>query len=198
MRAMGLNLKTKRIGYLRVSTQEQRPDRQIDGLRGQCDEHYVETLSAVSPRRPVYDMVIGKLRPGDTLVVWDLDRAFRSVVDAVTQAERLRQADIEFQIVNLKVDTATASGMLLYTAMSAFAEFERKMLAQRTKEGLAAARRRGVRLGRPPKLDPIQLDAARQRLLCEETTANLAREFGVAPWTLTRALRRQEQRDPDA
>ncbi|WP_036258265.1 recombinase family protein [Methylocapsa aurea] len=181
-----------KIGYLRVSTQEQRPDRQIEGLRNRCDYLYMETLSAVSPRRPIFETVIERLGPGDTLVVWDLDRAFRSVLDAVTQAERLRQKGIEFQIANLEIDTATPAGMLVYTVMSAFAEFERRLLVQRTKEGLAAARRRGTRLGRPPKLDDAQLDQARQRLSSEnETTASIAKEFGVAPWTLTRSLRRQ-------
>lgn len=175
-----------------MSTQEQRPDRQIEGLRDQCDHFYLETLSAVSPRRPVYETVIERLEPGDTLVVWDLDRAFRSVLDAVTQAERLRQKGVEFQIANLQIDTATPAGMLVYTVLSAFAEFERRLLVQRTKEGLAAARRRGARLGRPPKLDAAQLDQARERLLSEDsTTASIAKEFGVAPWTLTRSLRRQ-------
>lgn len=181
----------KKLGYLRVSTQEQCPDRQIDGLRDLCDRLYLETLSAVSPRRPVYETVIDQLQPGDSLVVWDLDRAFRSVLDAVTQAERLRQKGIDFQIANLQIDTATPAGMLVYTIMSAFAEFERRLLAQRTREGLAAARLRGARLGRPPKLDDAQLDRARSRLISgDATTASLARELGVAPWTLTRCLRR--------
>lgn len=181
-----------KIGYLRVSTQEQRPDRQIDGLQNQCDEFYLETLSAVSPRRPVYEAVVERLGPGDTLVIWDLDRAFRSVVDAITQAERLRQRSIEFRIANLQIDTATPSGMLVYTVMSAFAEFERRLLSQRTKEGLAAARRRGTRLGRPPKLGQVELDAAGKRLLSEKATlSSVAKDFGVSPWTLTRSLRRQ-------
>lgn len=180
-----------KIGYLRVSTQEQCPDRQIDGLRGRCDHLCLETLSAVSPRRPVYESVIDRLQCGDTLVVWDLDRAFRSVLDAITQAERLQKKGVEFEIANLQIDTATPAGMLIYTIMSAFAEFERRLLAQRTREGLAAARLRGARLGRPPKLDQTQLDHARLRLLSHDvTTASLARELGVAPWTLTRSLRR--------
>lgn len=183
-----------KLGYLRVSTQEQRPDRQIDGLSGRCDRLYLETLSAVSPRRPVYESVIDQLQRGDSLVVWDLDRAFRSVLDAVTQAERLRQKGIEFQIANLQIDTATPAGMLVYTVMSAFAEFERRMLAQRTREGLAAARLRGARLGRPPKLDAAQLDQARTRLLSGDvTTASLAHELGVAPWSLSRSLRRMAE-----
>ncbi|WP_395664435.1 recombinase family protein [Methylocella sp.] len=187
----------KKVGYLRVSTQEQRPDRQIEGLRSRCDELHLETLSAVSPRRPIYEAVLARLEPGDALVVWDLDRAFRSVVDAVTQAERFRQKGIDFEIVNLQVDTATPSGMLVYTIMSAFAEFERRMLAQRTREGLAAARRRGIRLGRPPKLSKAQLDHARQILSCDSAaTTRIARQLGVAPWTLTRSLRRPDRTPP--
>lgn len=188
-------LNGKKIGYLRVSTQEQRPDRQIDGLNGLCEELHIEILSAISRNRPVYENLIGRLKPGDTLVVWDLDRAFRSVVDAVTQAERLRENGVEFQIANLKIDTATPAGMLVYTVMSAFAEFERRQLAQRTKEGLAAARRRGAKLGRPPKLNAEQLAAAKQRLTSTPATVtSIAEEFGIAPWSLTRALRRQEER----
>lgn len=136
--------------------------------------------------------MIDRLRSGDTLVVWDLDRAFRSVVDAVTQAERLQRNGIEFQIANLQIDTATPAGMLVYTVMSAFAEFERRQLAQRTREGLAAARRRGARLGRPPKLNDDQLAIARLKLSSTSATVtSIADEYGVAPWSLTRALRRQ-------
>jgi DNA invertase Pin-like site-specific DNA recombinase len=179
-----------KVGYLRVSTQEQRPDRQVDGLRSRCDRLFIETVSAVRPKRPIYHSVIESLGPGDTLVVWDLDRAFRSVIDAVTEAERLRAKGIAFEIVNLQVDTATPAGMLVYTVMSAFAEFERRTLIQRTKEGLEAARRRGKRLGRPPKLSPDQLAEARRRLLARGATVTLiAQELGVAPWTLSRALR---------
>lgn len=182
-----------KIGYMRVSTQEQCPDRQTDGLRGRCDRLFLETASAVSPRRPVYECVIEQLQRGDTLVVWDLDRAFRSVLDAVTQAERLRLKGVEFEIVSLQIDTATPAGMLVYTIMSAIAEFERRLLAQRTREGLASARLRGARLGRPPKLDEGQLENARCRLAAQDgTTASVAQELGVAPWTLTRSLRRHQ------
>lgn len=181
-----------KIGYMRVSTQEQRPDRQIDGLRDRCDELCLETVSAVSPKRPIYETLIGRLQRGDTLVVWDLDRAFRSVLDAVSQAEQLRQKGVEFEIVSLQIDTATPAGMLVYTIMSAIAEFERRLLAQRTREGLASARLRGARLGRPPKLDALQLEQARRLLQDREgTTASIAHSLGVAPWTLTRSLRRE-------
>lgn len=178
-----------KIGYLRVSTQEQRPDRQIDGLCLLCDELHVEHVSAVGKARPVYERVIAALAPGDTLVVWDLDRAFRSVVDAVLEAEHLRVRGIMFEIVNLKVDTATPSGMLVYTVMSAFAEFERRMLAQRTREGIAAARQRGACIGRPRKLSDEELHCARERVRQHESVKSVAADYGIAPWTLSRALR---------
>jgi DNA invertase Pin-like site-specific DNA recombinase len=101
-----------KVGYLRVSTQEQRPDRQVDGLQSRCDRLFVETVSAVRRNRPVYEAVIEDLRPGDTLVVWDLDRAFRSVIDAVTEAERLRAKGIEFEIANLQIDTSCGHARL--------------------------------------------------------------------------------------
>jgi DNA invertase Pin-like site-specific DNA recombinase len=81
----------RKIAYVRVSTADQRHDRQIEGLAVTCDEVHVETLSACAAKRPVYERVLRRLKPGDMLVVWDLDRAFRSVVDALTEAEKLRQ-----------------------------------------------------------------------------------------------------------
>lgn len=77
----------KRVGYLRVSTEEQKPDRQIDGLTPYCDILYIEKLSAVAKKRPVFEQILNSLKQGDTLVVWDLDRAFRSTLDALTQTK---------------------------------------------------------------------------------------------------------------
>lgn len=180
----------RKIGYLRVSTQEQRPDRQIDALEARCDALHIERLSAASRHRPVYETVMAELEPGDTFVVLDLDRAFRSVIDAVSTAERLLARGIGFEIVNLKVDTATPEGMYVYTVMSAGAALELQILRRRTREGLAAARRRGKRLGRPPKLTAAHLELARAALAEQsQTVATLARRFEVNPWTLSRALR---------
>ena len=73
---------------MRVSTLEQRPDRQVEGLSAICDELHIERLSATSRSRPVYEAVVRRLEPGDTLVVWDLDRAFRSTADVLSEAEK--------------------------------------------------------------------------------------------------------------
>lgn len=184
----------KKIAYIRVSTPEQRHDRQIEGLREVCDELHTETLSACSAKRPVYDRVLRRLKPGDMLVVWDLDRAFRSVVDALTEAEKLRARGVHFQIANLSIDTSTPAGIFVYTMLSALAEFERRTLSQRTKEGLEAARRRGKRIGRPRVLTDRQIQDARQRIEREgRSTASVAREMGVRHWTLSRSLKRVVQ-----
>lgn len=182
-----------KIRYLRVSTEEQRPDRQIDGLNPLCDELHIERVSAVAKDRPVFQAVIDRLEAGDTLVVWDVDRAFRSTVDAIQQAEKLRERGIEFRIVNLGVDTSTADGMLIYTVIAALAEHERKRLSERTKEGLEAARKRGSRIGRPPSLTVRQIKNIRTKLESKEPgVRQLAARYGVHPTTIYRAVQRDE------
>ena len=117
-----------KVGYLRVSTKDQCEDRQIDALRPICDELHVEKLSALAPVRPVYEAVIARLKPGDTFVILDLDRAYRSAKDALNELDRLHARGIDIQIANLNVDTATPFGKVIYTIISALAEFERAML----------------------------------------------------------------------
>lgn len=180
----------KKLGYLRVSTQEQSPDRQIDGLREICDELFIEYASAGTLKRPIYAAVIERLKPGDGLVVWDLDRAFRSVVDALLEMEKLRDRHVSLEIVNLRIDTDTPGGMLMYTVISAFAEFERRILSQRTKEGIAAARNRGKQIGRPPKLSPREIDDALERIRNGSSIRQVAGAFDMAPWSLSRAIKR--------
>jgi DNA invertase Pin-like site-specific DNA recombinase len=182
----------RRIAYLRVSTAEQRPDRQIEGLKHIADELHIETLSAVAKRRPVYEHVVERLSAGDALVIWDLDRAYRTSKDAINEMDALRARGIHFHIANLHLDTTTPHGRLIYTVLGALAEFERETLAQRTKEGIAAARARGKRIGRPRKLNASQLADARLRIAAGTTShVEIAATFGVAPWTLTRSLKRK-------
>lgn len=185
----------RKYGYIRVSTSDQSHDRQVDELLPLCDELHIETVSAVKRARPIYRGLRKKLKPGDLLVVSSLDRAFRSSVDATLEAEWLMRRGVSLKIVDLGVDTATVHGMMIYQIVAVIAEFERKYLIQRTREGLAAARRRGTRLGRPPKLSLQQLDAARAKLDVPGTTlTSIASELKVWPWTLSRALRRCESR----
>ena len=122
----------KKIAYIRISTAEQNPDRQIAGLTGLADELHIERLSAVARRRPVYESVVAKLKRGDMLVVWALDRAYRSARDALNELDALRERGIHFQIATLDLDTTTPHGRLIYTFMSGMAQFERENLIERT------------------------------------------------------------------
>lgn len=185
-----------KIGYLRVSTEDQNIARQADALRPICDELHVETLSAVAKFRPVFETLLTRLKAGDTLVVWDLDRAFRNTKDALIHADRLKERGIGFQIVSLGVDTATADGRLAFTVVAAVAEHERNRLSERTVQGLAAARRRGKRLGPPPKMSERQVRNAMTKLQCKTVKIkDVAKSYGVHPWTLTRSIRRLEAED---
>ena len=179
----------KRRAYIRVSTHEQSPERQILGLNGLCDELYVETVSAISRNRPVYDQVMKRLKPGDVFVIWDLDRAYRSTRDALSELERLHEREVSIHIANLSIDTATPHGKLIFTIISALAEFERGFLSQRTKEGLEAARRKGKRIGRPPKLTKRQIMNAHRKIENEDGgLKEIAGQYGVHPWTLSRRI----------
>jgi DNA invertase Pin-like site-specific DNA recombinase len=145
----------------------------------------------VSKTRPIYKRVLRKLRRGDSLVVWDLDRAYRSAADALTEINALHRRGVGFRIANFPLDTTTEEGYLLFTILCGMSEFERRMLARRTREGLAAARARGQILGRPRKLSGLQARDACRRLDSNEITATaLARELGVGRSTLDRAIRR--------
>ena len=180
-----------KYGYIRVSTSDQSHDRQVDGLLPLCDELHIETGSAVGPKRPVYQSLVRRLKAGDSLVILSVDRAFRSSLDAIVEAKKFMRRGVSFHIVNLKIDTSTPEGMYVYQIQAAGFEFERSFLIKRTREGLEAARRRGARLGRPPKLSRKQLDVARAQLDVPGTTiASVAKRLDVWPWTLSRALRR--------
>jgi len=181
-----------KIGYLRVSTEEQNANRQIDALKPLCDDVFIEKLSATASKRPVFDQVMSLLNTGDTLVVWDLDRAFRSTVDAILQEQHLRENGITFEIISLNVNTAEPAGEFAYSVMAAAAQLERRMISKRTKEGLAAARKRGVQLGRRPKLTPDQVRQARDKLNAgTQTQVSMAAMLEVHPRTLARALKRE-------
>ena len=147
----GLKGDAMKIGYLRVSTADQNHQRQVDSLKTVCDELYVEKLSAIHQRRPVFEKVIKKLQAGDTLIVHNLDRAFRSTFDALGQEKKLRKRGVKLQVLSLNFDTDTPEGELFFTIVAAFAQYEQQCLSRRTKEGMAAARRRGKHIGRPRK-----------------------------------------------
>lgn len=181
----------RRIGYIRVSTREQVTDRQVLRLEADCDMLRIEYLSAVAADRPVFDQLIDELCPGDVMVVVDLDRAFRSSIDAMLTADLLRRRGIRLDVLSLPIDTTTAEGELFYTMVAAFANFERRIISRRTREGMEAARRRGVRLGRPGALAPETIrDAYVWMTESELPCRYVAALLGVSRLTLQRGFHR--------
>ena len=183
-----------RIGYARVSTDEQNLDLQRDALReAGCDTIYCdEGVSAVAQERPQFAAVLAALSAGDTLVIWKMDRAFRSLMNALEVLEELEARGVNFCSLTDAIDTSTPVGRFVYQIRNAFSELERALIVERTKAGMDAARKRGVRIGRPPKLTATQIEFARAELARGRATLKaLADRLGVSPRTLARALAHQ-------
>lgn len=182
----------KRIGYMRVSTKSQMADRQVMQLDAHCDELHFEQISAVAAKRPVFDELMNCLRSGDTFVVMDLDRAFRSSIDAIMTAQKLRERSIKFKVLSFPIDTASEEGELFYHILAAFAQFERRIISRRTREGLEAAQRRGVKLGRPAQLAGDRVREAYNWMAEEDLPCRyVAALLGVSRLTLQRAFHRE-------
>jgi DNA invertase Pin-like site-specific DNA recombinase len=144
----------ERIGYARVSTDDQHLDLQRDALtKAGCGVVYEEKASGKSADRPELAQALKALRAGDTLTVWRLDRLGRSLPDLVCIVFGLEQRGIGFESLTERIDTTSATGRLTFHLFAALAEFERNLIRERTQAGLAAARARGRKGGRRPKLD---------------------------------------------
>jgi DNA invertase Pin-like site-specific DNA recombinase len=146
-----------RIGYARVSTQEQNLDLQKDALkRAGCKKIIEDVASGKTENRPGLDHVRELLREGDILVVWRLDRLGRSLKHLIELMTELEQKKIGFQSLQESIDTTSPGGKLIFHMFGALAEFERNLVRDRTKAGLDAARARGRKGGRPKKLSTQQ------------------------------------------
>lgn len=171
------------IGYGRVSTAEQNPAHQIDALSraGVAREHiHLDTASGAKASRPKLDLVLKMLRAGDTLVVTRLDRLGRSVQHLINLGAELREREVGLKVIEQGIDTATAEGRAMFGMLSVLAEFQRELIVANTRDGLAAARARGRKGGRRPRLTAAQVRQA-QRLYDEgeHTVAEIAALFGV-------------------
>ena len=142
------------IGYARVSTAEQNLHAQKDALKAAgCKRIYTDTVSGAKARRPGLDQALEHCREGDTLVVWKLDRLGRSLPHLVETIRQLQENDIGFKSLQESIDTNTSGGKFIFHLSASLAEFERDLIRERTKAGLAAARARGRKGGRPPGVD---------------------------------------------
>lgn len=182
-----------KIGYARVSTEEQNLDLQIEALtEAGCDRIITDRAqigATTAERRSGFTETMEQLGPGDLLVVWKLDRVGRSIADLIHLLNMFGDRGIGFQSLRDGVDTTTAGGRVVFHIMGALAEFERDLIQERTKAGLQAAKKRGKRLGRPPALTPTQIAHAKRAIETKrETVSGMASILGVNRSTIQRAL----------
>ena len=180
-----------KIGYYRISTDDQETGLQVDALeRAGCDQLYHDEKSGRTFNRPALQEALASLTEGDSFVVWKLDRLGRSIIDLLHVLNDLRQRDVMFVSLTEGIDTNTAGGRMFYAMLAAFAEYEADTIAERTRAGLQAAKRRGVRLGRPEALTPAQKQQVKKMYQDGERMANIARAIGVPYHTIRRACGR--------
>lgn len=150
------------IGYARVSTQEQNLDLQLDALkRAGCEKVFSDTASGAKAARPNLEQALSHAREGDTLVVWKLDRLGRSLRHLIDTVQALSGRGIGFRSLQESIDTTTPGGKLVFHVFGALAEFERDLVKERTNAGLASARARGRKGGRPKALSEKQRQQAK-------------------------------------
>ena len=178
-----------KIGYARVSTLDQNPQSQTDALKAAgCDKIITEKVSGASSSRPQLDKLLKGLGAGDILVVVRLDRLGRSLPHLIDVVRELEGQGAGLLSLTEAIDTTTAGGRLIFHLMGALAEFERALIIERTQAGLLAARKRGVRVGRPLALTPAQVKHARTLIAGGERPSAVAQSLGVNRATLYRAL----------
>ncbi len=178
------------IGYARISTEDQNLDLQRDALtKAGAERIFEDTASGARDDRPGLAEALSHLRTGDCLVVWRLDRLGRNTRSLIDFAADLRERGIDFRSVKDGIDTATDMGRFFFHMLAALAEMERELIRERTNAGLTAARARGRKGGRQPKLNAKQIAHARKLLEDRNTTIkDVAATFGVNRATIYRAL----------
>jgi len=178
------------LGYARVSTTEQNPDLQVDELAAAgCWKVWTDHASGALDWRPQLDEVLEQLRPGDTLVVWRLDRLGRSLRHLIEVVTGLDERGVGFRSLRENIDTTTAGGRLVFHLFGALAQFERELIRDRTVAGLTAARARGRVGGRPSKLSAEQVRQARRMYDARELTVEqIGAVLGVSRTSIYRAL----------
>jgi DNA invertase Pin-like site-specific DNA recombinase len=154
-----------RIGYGRVSKRDQHPEAQHDALiAAGCDPDrlFIEKVSSRLEKRPKLEEALAYVRPGDTLVVTKLDRLGRGVRDLIDLVQRIEKLGVDLVVLGQNIDTSSPAGRMFFHVIASFAEFERDMIRERTKDGLEAARARGRTGGRKPKLTAGQIGTVKR------------------------------------
>lgn len=184
-------MKTQRIGYIRVSTVDQNEQRQLDGV--QLDRVFTDKASGKDMNRPQLQEAIKYVRDGDTLIVHSMDRLARNVEDMLRLVRELNDKGISVQF--MKENMVFSAGkddprsMLMFTMLSAFAQFERSLIRERQREGIAIAKSKGKYKGGKPKLDNEQVIQIKRSVLDGVPKSVLARKFNISRETLYQYLR---------
>ena len=181
-----------KIGYCRVSTADQDPQLQLDAMAAEgCLKVYTDTATGTKADRPQWQECLKDLRPGDTLVVWKIDRLGRSLRDLIDIVTTLHACEVGVKsLTDGIVDTTTAHGKLVFGIFALMAEYEAALIKERTNAGLAAARARGRKGGRKPKMTPALINKAQRMYDSRDfTMAEIAASCGVTPMTVYRNIR---------
>lgn len=177
------------VGYARVSTEDQQLDSQMEALTAAgADRIWAEKVSGTKTNRDELVKLLDQLRPEDVVVVTKYDRLSRSLQDLLSIVEVIREKGAGFRSLAEDIDTTTPAGRLVFHVFASIAQFERERISERTREGLAVARKRGRVGGRPPALTDGQRDEVRKMRDDDgRGIAELARLFKVSPNTIRRA-----------
>jgi DNA invertase Pin-like site-specific DNA recombinase len=178
-----------KFGYARVSTIDQNLELQIDELKkAGCDKIFQEKVTGTRKDRPELAEMLKMLRPGDKVVVWKLDRIGRSFKHLIELIEHFKENKIEFISLKENIDTTSATGKLIFNIFASLSEFEREMISERTKAGLAAARARGREGGRP-KVKKEKIDLALKMYKSKDySISEIIEATGIGKTTLYRYL----------
>jgi DNA invertase Pin-like site-specific DNA recombinase len=182
----------QKIGYVRVSTLDQNPQRQLEGVP--LDRTFTDHASGKDTQRPQLEALLSFVREGDTVVAHSMDRLARNLDDLRRLVRGLTERGVRVEFIKEGLSfTGEDSPManLMLSVMGAFAEFERELIRERQREGIALARRRGVYRGRKRSLTPERSAELRRRAAAGETKAALAREFGISRETLYQYIRQK-------
>src|SRR5271166_806448 len=177
-------------GYARVSTDDQNPAMQLAALKkaGCKTPVFKDELPGAHVNRPALARCLKTLQPGDTLIVWKLDRLGRSLRDLITMLDDFKKQGIKFKSLTEAIDTETPTGRAMWQMIGVLAELERSLITERTRAGVKAAQRRGVKFGRKPKLTAPQIAHARKLIDEGEPVPDVARLLSVDRATIYRAL----------
>ena len=178
-----------KIGYARVSTEDQNPELQLDALRlSGCEKIFTDKATGANVRRPQLMKVLKSLKAGDVLTVWKIDRLGRSLHDLIKLLDHLKAKGVAFKSLTEAVDTETPTGRAMWQMIGILAELERSLIKERTQAGRAAAIKRGVKMGRKRLLTDQQVAHAQKLLEQNESPKQVAKTLNVSTRTLYRVL----------